>query len=213
MAMNVRRVGTWSGLTAIGLVLAGCANLTDITSALERQRPCCQTLQELPSSDLLTGKPTPIRFDAQSPVFEFDVGKSYFLMLKLPPDSAGHMLQFYSMATGSTAFETTTLAQIFCPRVLFLDADRRVIGVSEQMPVYDVFKGFGALLRGAGSQARIPADARHAVVHSNPTRYGQFVHRRDGPSGYMVGSSYVHSSGDTFKFPCAPVADALVRIE
>lgn len=211
--MNVWRAGWWCGFAALGLVVTGCANLTDITSDLDRQRPCCQTLRDLPSSAVVADAPTPIRLGAQSPVFEFDVGKSYFAALELPADSAGRMLQLYSMATGSTAFETRTLAQIFCPRVLFLDADRQAIGASEQKPVYDVFKGFGALRRGAGSQARIPSGARFAVVHSNPARYGQFISRHDGPSGYVVGNTYVRSAGDTFSFPCAPVADALVRIE
>lgn len=213
MSDNMSR-GLFGALSlGLAVALAGCANLTDIKANLQKKPPCCKSFDELTYSAIPAKDTYPIQLGDHSPVFEFDVGKSYFTALELPPASAGRQFQMYSMATGSTAFEVATLAQIFCPRVLFLDASKAVIRAEEQLPRYDVFKGFGALRRGAGSEARVPEGARYAVVHSNPARYGEFVYRHDGPSGYMVGATYVREAGGALPFPCAPVADALVRLQ
>lgn len=212
MSTIVWRLLRRCGLAVALVSLVACANLTDITSELGKKPACCTGVHQFSYAAMSTTGPTPIQLGPQSPVFDFDVGKSYFSALELPPNSAGRMLQFYAMATGSTAFETSTLAQIFCPRVLFLDADKRTISADDQVPSFDIFTDFGALMRGAGAQFPVPDAARYVVVHSNPARFGQLVYRYSRPSGYMVGQTFVFGQGEAFPFPCAPVADALVRL-
>jgi hypothetical protein len=193
--------------------VGGCATVSSLTEKLNSTQPCCTDFSQVAFKALPVGEELSFSLDDKSPVFNFDVGKSYFIGFSLPPESKSRMLQVMALPTGSTAFETTKLAQIFCPRVLFLGKDKQQIEVREASGEFLRGTGFSGLRFGATSSMKIPEGTAYIVLHSNPATFGDYrtLYTRGG--AYTVGSTLViDRGGEPINFPCAPNADAKIRI-
>ncbi len=198
---------------ATSIFITGCTTLPDLKAKLDAAPACCTDAAQMQFQPLTTAEDVPFVLGSNSPAFIFETGKSYFAAFALPSVAPGRQLEIQAYATGSTAFESRTLAQIFCPRVLFLDAKKQPLGTMEVAGQYDRFKGFGGFRRGAGSGFLIPSDAAFAVVHANPGVFGNFRAMSTSGGAYMVGNALViDRGGEYFYFPCAPIADARIRI-
>jgi hypothetical protein len=198
---------------AVSLLMGGCTTLPDLTRQLEATEPCCSDFTQMKFLPLPAVDEASFVFDKTSPVFIFDVGKSYFIGYSLPAKSEGKVLQVMALATGSTAFESATLAQIYCPRMLFLGEDKRSLEANESRGEFIRNMGFSGLRFGATSSATIPKGSAYVVLHSNPATFGEFRRMYTRGSIYMAGNIPVISpGGEAIPFPCAPIADVKLRI-
>lgn len=203
-----------SALIVTVCFVGGCATVSTLTDKLNLTPPCCTDFSQLEFKALYVGEEISFDLDEKSPVFNFDVGKSYFIGFSLSPGAEGKLLQVMALPTGSTAFETTKLAQIFCPRVLFLGKDKRQIDVQEVRGEFIRNIGFSGLRFGATSITTIPRGAEYIVLHSNPKAFGDYrtLYTRGG--AYLAGNTVVFDrGGEPIHFPCAPIADAKIRIK
>ncbi len=200
-------------LLTVSLLIAGCTTLPDLTRQLDATEACCSDFTQMKFLPLPAVDESSFELDKTSPVFAFDVGKSYFIAYSLPAKSEGKVLQVMALATGSTAFESAKLAQIFCPRMLFLGEDKKLLEANETRGEFIRNMGFSGLRFGATSSVTIPQGSAYVVLHSNPATFGQYRILYTRSSVYMAGNIPVISpGGEGIPFPCAPIADAKLRI-
>lgn len=115
---------TLCGLAVSSVLLSGCmAGMTKLTpagtSVLERSIAadtivCCGSLADLPYQPLTLEASTDLRFDHNTPMFEFTTGKSYFAAFKLPANAVHSTLTLRSLVVSEHVFQ---------PSVLLLNSD------------------------------------------------------------------------------------------
>src|SRR5262249_30353179 len=66
-------------VSSLSMSVLGCATLPELESTLNASKPCCSTYAQMPIQQLPADKAVDFRLTAESPVFEFEVGKSYFI--------------------------------------------------------------------------------------------------------------------------------------
>jgi hypothetical protein len=196
------------------IAVAGCSTVSELQSVLDAKQPCCKSYAEMSFQPMQTDESVDFRLNESSPVYVFDTGKSYFKAFQLPTDSTGKTLRIISSATGSVGLETRKWAQVYCPRTIFLDSGMSAIAVHEQLPIFQRGSMFARIDHGFISDALIPQSAQFAVLHANAAKFGTIVRSMTtGGGAYMVGKAAVYEpGGESIPFPCAPIADARVRI-
>lgn len=191
------------------LVLTACSTVADFAKDQESKSSCCQSWGDLGYEAMDREVPTRLTLGTSSPVYAFQAGKSYFKGFALPDGVAGGKLRVRSSITGSSAFESSTLSQVYCPTVSFLDARHTVLSSESKLPVWAVGKLSSGLFPTFVSEFSVPAAARYAVMHSSPSDYGQLLTRYTGGGAYLVGSAVVvDRGGEPIVHPCGPNADA-----
>lgn len=189
--------------------LSSCATNSDLIAKVESKASCCKTFNEFTYESFSAGNPIRITFNDQSPVFEFESGKSYFKALRLPTPSTRFKLRVKSNLTGSVAFETVSLSQSFCPTARFLDENFTTINSRNEVPIQvRGLKSFSYL-----SEFTIPPNAKFVVLHTDPTRYFMSALRSTSGDAYLVNNAVVYDAvGETTMHPCGPIADAEVEL-
>jgi hypothetical protein len=201
------------GLLLAAILISGCTTLPDLKARLDAAPSCCVGFEQMQFDPLPAEGDILLALDDRSPAFNFETGKSYFAAYSLPATAQGKQLQVLAHPTGSIAFESQTLAQIFCPRVLFLNSSKRPMSTHEVVGQFDRLNDFSGYMRGAGSAFDIPPQAAFVVVHANPQVFGNLRSMRSRGGAYMVGTTLVmQRGGESSGFPCAPNADAKIRV-
>lgn len=199
---------------AAALVLQGCATVADSAAKAANAPVCCKSFAELPVERFVQQpEPVPVQWGDGAPAFDFPSGRSYFKGYELPAGASRLLVR--SWATGSTAFETRTLSQVFCPVVTFLDSQRSVVSMERKVPDWAsrAHPQFRAGMPSFVANLDVPPAARFVVLHTDPAMYGIPVTRLTGGGGYMVGSTFVYNAGgEPIRHPCGPHANAEVSI-
>lgn len=202
-------------ISAAVLLSAGCATVGDQALKMREKISCCASPKQFTYESMAQDMKVQLTLDESSPVYGFASGHSYFKSFALPPSSAAKAVRVRSIVTGSTAFETTRLSQLYCPQITFLDANHQVLVTSDAVPtVAGPGSGIGfEFSHSFLAEFSIPAAATYFVLHSNPAGYGRLATRYTGGGGYMVGSTIVISrGGEPIHHPCGPTADAEVSL-
>jgi len=139
------------------------------SEVMAEARPCCAGLDALTYAPLAPGETRAGSIGPDSPVFDFDGGRSRFSAWSLPPAEAARVLSIRSVVTPSN-LPAQRRFYIFAPAVTLLDADHRVLQTLES----GVFTPVPASVlppRQASIQARIPLDGalagtRYVVLHT-----------------------------------------------
>jgi len=143
----------------IMLLFAGVAScaavnpLDKVRQELNAAEVCCMGYEQFNFKPLDFRETERIIINRESPVFQFDTGKSYFKAFRLP--AAG---KSYSIIVGSYFAEQVTRSGtsfVFSPVVMFLDADYRV--------TRKVDKGFAAVVEAGNSMNNAKLEARIAM--------------------------------------------------
>jgi glutaredoxin-related protein len=195
-------------LMVLVVITSGCATNTDIVAKLNTQRATHTEFKTMQITELPANQEMSLTLTDTSPVFEFDTGKSYFATLGIQSTKS---LEIFVMPTGSLAFEPAKLAQIFCPRVIFLDESKGLIRATDTEVVYDRSLGFKTHRRGGTAILDVPVNTRYLVIHSRGDTPGKKVNYYNQASGFVVGSTYVREPGGSASFLCGPFADIIVR--
>jgi len=121
-------------LAVLGLALAGVATAREPDpEALQRAVPCCTTLAGLPFKPLPADRVELITVGEESPVFDFDTGRSYVVALELPSIEPPYIVQVRSYALG----DLPQRSRVFYPAALLLDERHEVLArrEPENLPV------------------------------------------------------------------------------
>lgn len=161
----------WS-LALLGLALAGAASAREPDpAALQRATPCCTTLAGLPFRPLPADRIELIAIGPESPVFDFDTGRSYVVALELPPIELPYIVQVRSYALG----DVVKRSRVFYPAALLLDARHEVLArrQPEDLPVVKTKYGDAARENRWGLPLRLEwdilvdePDTRYLVLHT-----------------------------------------------
>ncbi|HEY3539507.1 MAG TPA: hypothetical protein VGL01_18980 [Trinickia sp.] len=114
----------------------------------------------------------------QSPTFDFPEGRSTFLAYKLPESHPQVVeVRTYGNAAGAVLLPYVT---IFKPRVLFLDDDRRTLGLNPLEPLKPSHHYFATSYYFA--RAEIPASAKYMVIYAASSSNSErlVAHSKDG---------------------------------
>jgi maltose operon protein len=139
-----------------GVLVASCAANKLLDTArheLETATVCCAGYEQFDFKPLEFRETDRIIINRESPVFQFDTGKSYFKAFRLPATEKS-----YSIIVGSDFAEQVTRSGtsfVFSPVVMFLDADYRV--------TRKVDKGFAAVVPSGNSMNNAKLEARIAM--------------------------------------------------
>lgn len=180
---------------ALMISLSGCATIADLQSKVEAKPDCCKSPAEFTYIPLAAEGLTAVSLRDQSPTFSFSTGKSYFVAYALPQSAIHRRLLVRSFITGSSAVESNTYSQVFCPQVTFLDNRYQQLTSIEKRPLVARGRWSKGIFPSFLSDFDVPPFATYAVLHTNPSNYGQLNMRYAG-------------DGDTIYHPCGPVADA-----
>lgn len=195
------------------LCICGCASVADLAAKLEAKPSCCKSAAEFRYEPLQAGTTTPLSLDEESSAYAFASGKSYFKAYVVPKQATATKLRVRSWATGSTAFETRKLSQLYCPQVTFLDSAYQVIASNDRVPSWAQGALATGMLPSFIADFEIPPNASYVVLHSNPAGYGRLATRYTGGGGYMVGSTFVtERGGEPIHHPCGPTANAEISL-
>ncbi len=200
------------GVVAVTL-FSGCASMADLSAKQASKESCCSSPAEFKYEPLLSGALTPMSLNEESPVYEFAIGKSYFKAHALPRPGTATKLRVRSFATGSMAFETRKLSQLYCPQVSFLDSRFETVASNDIVP--SVARGALAtgILPSFLAEFDIPPSAVYVVLHTNPSGYGRLATRYTGGGAYAVGNAVViERGGEPIHHPCGPVANAEISL-
>jgi len=193
--------------TIVACTLAACASVQESAQKVEARASCCKSMAEMHFEHLRKAESQSFTLDDTSPVFSFDIGKSYFKAYTLPTGGKNTKLKVTSNPTGSIGFEPTKLSQVFCPQATFLDENFGTLVSIRRVPTY--VRGFGLI-----SEFEIPEPTKYVVLHTNPSIYGALVTRYTLGGGYAVGNNFVFErGGEPIHHPCGPVADASVEVQ
>ena len=161
----------WS-LALLGLALAAAASAREPDpAALQRPTPCCTTLAGLPFRPLPADRVELIAVGAESPVFDFDTGRSYVVALELPPIEPPYIVQVRSYALG----DVVQRSRVFYPAALLLDARHELVAwrEPEDLPVVKTKYGEAARENRWGLPLRLEweilvdePDTRYLVLHT-----------------------------------------------
>lgn len=191
-------------------VFSGCATNADLASKVQAKASCCKSMSEFKYEGLAFKAP-PLSFalNEQSPLFEFETGKSYFKAFSLPRINQPAKLRVWSRPTGSIGFETQTYSQAFCATARFLDANYQTISAKNDVPIF--VRGFWA--SSFLSEFDVPIEAKYLVLHTDPTHFFMNALRDTSGGAYLVGNTVVIESGSgAILHPCGPIADAQVEL-
>jgi hypothetical protein len=197
----------------LSILVSGCASVADLTAKLETKPSCCKSPSEFKYEPLQKDATTPLSLGDDSFAYAFPSGKSYFKAYALPQQRVATKLRIRSFATGSTAFETRKLSQLYCPQVSFLNASYQTLTSNDTVP--SVARGALAtgLLPSFIADFEIPSSASYVVLHTNPAGYGRLATRYTSGGGYMVGSTFVmERGGEPIYHPCGPTANAEISL-
>ena len=194
-------------------LISGCASVADLTAKLDAKASCCKSPAEFKYEPLQPGVAAPLSLGEESPAYAFASGKSYFHAYSLPQQRAVTKLRVRSWATGSTAFETRKLSQLYCPQVTFLDATYQTVASNDKVPSWARGDLATGLLPSFIAEFEVPSSAVYVVLHTNPAAYGRLATRYTGGGGYMVGSTFVmERGGEPIHHPCGPTANAEISL-
>lgn len=127
-------------LVATALAAASLASAREPDPGmLERAVPCCATLAELPYRPLPGDRTELVDIGEQSPVFEFDTGRSFVAAFELPAVALPYTVQVRSYALG----DVVQRARVFYPAALLLDANHAVLARREPEDLPVVKSGYG----------------------------------------------------------------------
>jgi hypothetical protein len=141
-------------------------------AALARHRPCCGgDLAQLRYTPLLPGQTHTTHVGADTPVFDFDSGRSRVLAYALPEGGAPRVLSIRSVVIPGTLMSLQRV-HLFAPVVSLLDAHHQVIWRQES----GLFRPVPASVfppRANAIEAQLPitgplAQARYLVLHTSP---------------------------------------------
>lgn len=166
--------------------LAGCATdramleranrVVDKNRAELAQRgPCCRSITEFEWVPMRSGQEIEVLLDQNSPVFEFDSGKSYFISLRLPPWQAGARIDIGSRLLGSTSYigpsGTDTL---FYPLWQFYDESFELLEAPPRGNPATLQPGLVRLASPRWTVELTPAlaTARYLVIYTDPDYAG-----------------------------------------
>lgn len=182
-----------------GVLLSGCASIADLKSAMDAAPLCCQSFAEFKHRPLDTATSTDLSLNENSPVFVFEAGKSYFAAYAVPAAISTRKLRVRSFITGSSAFETKALSQLYCPQVSFLNANHQLIASRYGVPAWATRALATGIFPSFVAEFEIPLTASYVVLHTNPAGFGTLVTRLNG-------------AGEPIQHPCGPVAHAELSI-
>lgn len=198
---------------AFAIFISGCASMVDLSAKQESKASCCKSPADFKYEPLSPSALTPMSLSEESPVYVFATGKSYFKAHALPQQRTATKLRIRSFATGSTAFETQKLSQLYCPQVSFLNSNYDTLTSNDMVP--SVARGALAtgILPSFLAEFEIPTSAVYVVLHTNPAGYGRLATRYTGGGAYMVGSALVmERGGEPIHHPCGPIANAEISL-
>ena len=200
-------------IIGLGFIAGGCATVADTSAVLSTKSSCCKSPADFRYEQLTLGTAVQLTLDDKSPAYAFGSGKSYFKAYFLPVVNKETTLRVRSWATGSVAFETEKLSQLYCPEVTFLDKNHQAIFSNDLIPS----PAKGALATGWRpsfiADFEIPSAATYVVLHSRPGGYGRLATRYTGGGAYAVGNAYVvERGGEPIYHPCGPTADAEISV-
>jgi uncharacterized protein YceK len=194
-------------------LLVGCASVADLTTKQQSKANCCKSPAEFKYEPLLSGSVTSLSLNDESPVYTFASGKSYFQAYVLPTQRNSTKLRVRSSITGSSAFETIKLSQVYCPHVSFLNSSYETLSSKDMVPLVARGSQNKGILPTFIADFEIPTDAVYAVLHSSTAGYGRLATRYTGGGGYMVGNTFVMDrGGEAIQHPCGPTANAEISL-
>lgn len=197
----------------LATVVSGCASMSDLSAKLEAKASCCRSPADFKYEPLPPGAPTPMSLSDESPVYVFAAGKSYFKAHVLPQQRTATKLRVRSFATGSTAFETRKLSQLYCPQVSFLSSSYETLTSTDVVPSVARGQLATGILPSFVADFEVPTSAVYVVLHTNPAGYGRLATRYTGSGAYMVGSALViERGGEPIHHPSGPIANAEISL-
>ncbi len=198
---------------AFAIFNSGCASVADLSAKQESKASCCKSPANFKYEPLSPSALTPMALSEESLVYVFATGKSYFKAYALPEQRTATKLRVRSFVTGSIAFESKKLSQLYCPQASFLNSNYETLTSNDIVP--SVARGALAtgILPSFLAEFEIPTSAAYVVLHTNPARYGRLATRYTGGGAYMVGSALVmERGGEPIHHPCGPIADAEISL-
>lgn len=170
-------------------ILSACAVSPDIQrNALAAATSCCRAIGEIPITDVLGAKES-IDITLESPVFDFSTGRSHFASFALPDPSSGKRLELRAVIGTPTIVDGLGGHTSFFPAVTFLDEKHEPLGTAyDEKPTAQLNGGWsrGSFL----SYANIPENARYAVLHTVPRKFGElYTGYVDAPGMTMMAGS------------------------
>lgn len=162
---------TFLSILAITILSACAVSPENQRNALAAATSCCHSIAEIPITDVLGVKES-IDITSESPVFDFSTGRSHFASFTLPDSSRGKRLELRAVIGTPTIVDGLGGHTSFLPAVTFLDERHEPLGTAyDEQPTAQMNGGWsrGTFL----SYAKIPNNAKYAVLHTVPRKFGE----------------------------------------
>jgi len=196
------------------VLLSACAS-EDLkqSEALANEQRCCKRLEDLPFTDTPAGKPLKVSVTIDSPSFRFKDGKSFVAPLRLAMDRQQGIAR---LKTFSVTKHITQESEVYCPKILFLDSDYRVLANSpEALALYYVGPG---LIQADYwfSDFAIPPEARFAVLYTPMLVVGKSISYEGVSIGgpIVIGKKPIYSPAysRTESVPCGQIGELEIEV-
>jgi len=189
--------------------VGGCAGtVQQDRDQLDAKGVCCNAVSQFKYEALPADGTAEFSLNAESPVFGFETGKSYFKAYALSESAPGRRLRIAHRPGQLGMIGPPEYNPAYCPRILFLDESFQQLFESTNFP-----RWVPTLLEGGHfeNSVVIPEKAKYVVLHTNSRVYGvRAATRITTGGGYMVGSTPVITrGGEGISHPCGPVANSV----
>jgi len=178
--------------------LRGYVDEKKLARELSSARPCCSSLAELDFQQVKADGATPYGFGKSAPAFDFPSGRSRYLAFQLEPGRGQFLVVKPGVAGRTSTAETCKdfKSSVYVgqgsewyraaqPMVTYLGPTKQMIAAAVQ-PL-DAQRG--------DFRFPIPADARFAVVHVDPSHLGSRLTLHENPATVATGGVTLTSAG------------------
>lgn len=173
----------------LAAVLCGCGTSSLTASGkflppihqekLANAKTCCATYRDMPFGKLVLGEDKPAVISPDSPVFEFQDGRSFFVSFEIPPgDRRVVVLKTFPVNTFLNA-----AAHVLIPEVQFLDLEYQPL--STVKPRYVALNPRIIGDSWAEAEVAIPATARFLIIRDGKELGGMAWRDTDQRSGFL----------------------------
>ena len=183
------------GISFLSLI-AGCATSPDSQrDVLNATKLCCSGYADMQVSARLDTEQV-LEINADSPVFSFVGGRSYFSLLLLSEGMRGQSLMLRTFVGSPTITNSGGAHLYFLPAVTFLNTSREpIVTLNDERPIPELYgwSGTGSFV----GKVRIPSTASFAIIHTSPAKLGQLYTGHVKSPGFttMTGGVLISQGG------------------
>ena len=168
-----------------------------ISEQLRTASSCCRSYSEIQYAELYPNQNLEIKIDPESPAYDFETGKSFFLAYKLPVTNLPYKMTIKSFFSGHA----------FYPSVLLLDGEYKVTRSVSKSEFKYTEPGLVERGRIEGSILFTPSknNETYLIIHTTDELMNEVVFSSESGYGYATSTGPAFAPGGKYASHFGPV--------